>query len=133
MSTNPPPPGTKSLPYVPGPAEYTTDLLKVNSTPFADKVISVCGASRGTGLALVKYLLIRGATVSMCSSSQENIDKALFEVQELYPEHKDRVVAYKCDIRNLGDVESWIERTVEKFGRLDGCANTAGKISFTYK
>lgn len=123
--------GTQSLPYVPGPATYTTDILKVNTTPFADKVITVCGASRGTGLATVKYLLIRGATVSMCSSSQTNIDTALDEVKRLYPEHKDRVVAFKCDIRNLDEVESWIEKTVEKFGRLDACANTAGKTSLT--
>lgn len=123
-----PAPGTKSLPYAPGPATYTTDLLKVNTTPFADKVITVCGASRGTGLATVKYLLIRGATVSMSSSSQENIDKAVAEVQSLYPEHKDRVVGFKCDVRNLEEVESWIEKTVEMFGRLDACANTAGKI-----
>jgi NAD(P)-dependent dehydrogenase (short-subunit alcohol dehydrogenase family) len=122
-----PPPGTTSLPYNPGPATYTSDILKINTQPFADKVITVCGASRGTGLATVKYLLIRGATVSMCSSSQENIDRALKEVQQLYPEHKDRVVARKCDIRNLQEVEQWIEDTVQKFGRLDGCANTAGK------
>lgn len=36
----------------------------VNPLPFAGKVIAVTGASRGLGLALSKYLLIRGATVS---------------------------------------------------------------------
>lgn len=128
MGSQTPAPGTKSLPYAPGPATYTTDILKINTTPFADKVISVCGASRGTGFALVKYLLIRGGTVSMCSSSQENIDKALAEIRSLYPEHKDRVVAFKCDVRKLEEVESWIEKTIEKFGRLDACANTAGQL-----
>lgn len=128
MPDQTPAPGIKSLPYVPGPATYTTDILKINTAPFTDKIISVCGASRGTGFALVKYLLIRGATVSMCSSSQENIDKALREIQSLYPEHKDRVIAYKCDIRTLEEVQSWIEKTIERFGRLDGCANTAGKV-----
>lgn len=112
--------------YRKGPAEYTTDILKVNTTPFKDKVISVSGASRGTGLATVKYLLIRGASVSMSSSSEKGINKALEEVIEELPEHKDRVAAYKCDIRHLDEVEGWIAQTLERFGKLDGCANVAG-------
>jgi NAD(P)-dependent dehydrogenase (short-subunit alcohol dehydrogenase family) len=36
----------------------------VNPLPFDGKVIAVTGASRGLGLALSKYLLVRGATVS---------------------------------------------------------------------
>jgi NAD(P)-dependent dehydrogenase (short-subunit alcohol dehydrogenase family) len=111
----------------PGPAEYTTEILKINMAPFKDKVIAVSGASRGTGLATVKYLLIRGAIVTMSSSSEERINAALEQVIKEYPEHKDRVVASKCDIRNLEEVEGWITATIEQFGRLDGCANVAGK------
>lgn len=47
----------KSLPYA------------VNALPFLGRVIAVTGASRGLGLAVSKYLLIRGATVSMCVSN----------------------------------------------------------------
>ena len=47
----------KSLPYA------------VNTLPFLGRVIAVTGASRGLGLAVSKYLLIRGATVSMCVSN----------------------------------------------------------------
>lgn len=123
MATN----GKAEIP--PGPPEYTSEILKVNTTPFKDKVITVCGASRGTGLATVKYLLIRGATVSMCSSSEASINAALEEVVKELPEHKNRVAAYKCDIRKLEDVENWIAKTLEKFGRLDACANVAGMPS----
>jgi len=47
----------KTLPYA------------VNTLPFLGRVIAVTGASRGLGLAVSKYLLIRGATVSMCVSN----------------------------------------------------------------
>lgn len=109
-----------------GPREYTSDILRVNTTPFKDKTVAICGASRGTGLATVKYLLIRGASVSMASSCEERITAAFQEVVKELPEHKDRVVAYKCDIRNLEEVEAWIGSTVERFGKLDACANVAG-------
>jgi hypothetical protein len=42
----------------------------VNPLPFLGKVITVTGASRGLGLALSKYLLVRGARVSMCAYQQ---------------------------------------------------------------
>ena len=45
--------------------------------PFQDRVIAVTGASRGTGLALARYLLARGAKVSMAATSEETLAKAL--------------------------------------------------------
>ena len=57
----------KTLPYA------------VNTLPFLGRVIAVTGASRGLGLAVSKYLLIRGATVSMCVS-----DVPIFNMCETY-------------------------------------------------
>ncbi|KAI8933012.1 hypothetical protein NX059_009661 [Plenodomus lindquistii] len=97
----------------------------VNTQPFAGKVITVTGASRGVGLALTKYLLARGATVSMCATSAENLFKAVSELESLFPDARDRYWTCVADIGKLETVESWIQQTVEKFGRLDGCANVA--------
>ncbi|KNG47099.1 2,5-dichloro-2,5-cyclohexadiene-1,4-diol dehydrogenase [Stemphylium lycopersici] len=77
----------------------------VNPLPFSGKFIAVTGASRGLGLALCKYLLIRGAAVSMYA--------------------KDRYRTWTVDIANLDSVRSWIEETVAQFGKLDGAANVA--------
>ncbi|KAF2021459.1 2,5-dichloro-2,5-cyclohexadiene-1,4-diol dehydrogenase [Aaosphaeria arxii CBS 175.79] len=97
----------------------------VNTKPFADKVICVTGASRGTGLALSKYLLARGATVSMCATSADNLAKAAKEIEEEFPEAKDKYWTFVADIANLAAVKEWIKQTVAKFGPLDGCANVA--------
>lgn len=99
----------------------------VNPLPFAGKVITVTGASRGLGLALTKYLLVRGATVSMCATSADNLLKAAKEIDNEIPGAKDRYWTCTADIANLDTVRSWIEQTVAKFGKLDGCANVAGK------
>ena len=99
----------------------------VNPLPFAGKVISVTGASRGLGLALSKYLLVRGATVSMCATSAVNLSKAAKEIDNELPEAKGRYWTCVADISILDSVRSWIEKTVEKFGKLDGCANVAGE------
>lgn len=99
----------------------------VNPLPFAGKVIRVTGASRGLGLALSKYLLIRGATVSMCATSADNLSKAAKEIDNELPDAKNRYWTCVADIANLNSVGSWIEQTVAKFGKLDGCTNVAGE------
>ncbi|KAF2705031.1 2,5-dichloro-2,5-cyclohexadiene-1,4-diol dehydrogenase [Pleomassaria siparia CBS 279.74] len=103
----------------------TKSVYAVNPQPFAGKIISITGASRGTGLALSKYLLARGAIVSMCATSAENLAKASKEIDEEFPEAKDRYWTFVVDIAKLDTVKSWIEQTVAKFGKLDGCANVA--------
>ncbi|KAB2111636.1 hypothetical protein AG0111_0g150 [Alternaria gaisen] len=102
----------------------------VNPLPFAGKVIAVTGASRGLGLALSKYLLIRGATVSnapvsMCAPSADNLSHAAKEIDGELPDAKGRYWTCIVDIANLDSVRSWIEETVAKFGKLDGAANVA--------
>ncbi|KAH8645700.1 hypothetical protein BX600DRAFT_519286 [Xylariales sp. PMI_506] len=94
---------------------------------FDGKVITVAGASRGTGLATVKYLLSRGATISMSSSSAENMQKAWEEVVKEFPGSAGRLMSYVCDITSLEAVEEWISATMNKFGRINGCANVSGK------
>jgi NAD(P)-dependent dehydrogenase (short-subunit alcohol dehydrogenase family) len=96
---------------------------------FSGKIITVAGASRGIGLATVKYLLARGATVSMSSSSDENLAKAVQELKEQFPDIdiEDCLMSQVCDITKLEMVEEWIRTTKARFGKIDGCANVSGK------
>ncbi|KAF6814142.1 short chain dehydrogenase family protein [Colletotrichum sojae] len=93
--------------------------------PFKGKVIAITGASRGTGLALAKYLLIRGAAVSMCATTADNLATALSAIEKEIPDVEGRVMTAVVDIGKLDTVKEWIDKTVERFGKLDGAANVA--------
>ncbi|KAI0145069.1 hypothetical protein GGR57DRAFT_481287 [Xylariaceae sp. FL1272] len=99
--------------------------------PFQGKVIAVTGASRGSGLALTRYLLARGAKVSMAATSKDNLEKAVEEIEKDIPEVKgnDRVLTTPIDVSNPEEVKFWIEATVEKWGKLDGAANVAAQMN----
>lgn len=88
------------------------------------KVIAISGGSSGMGLELAKLLASRGATLSICDVVQSNLDKATSELSL----DSSRFLAVPCDVRKLSEVNNWISKTVEKFGRLDGAANMAGII-----
>lgn len=88
--------------------------------PFQDKVIVVTGASRGTGLALTRYLLTRGAKVSMAATSAENLAKAVQSIEHDIPETNDRdcIMTMSVDVRKGEEVKAGIEATVAKWGTL---------------
>jgi NAD(P)-dependent dehydrogenase (short-subunit alcohol dehydrogenase family) len=92
---------------------------------FQDKVIAVTGASRGTGLAVARYLLARGAKVSMAATSETNLAKALADIEKDMPEASDRTMTFVANITKPEDIKAWIEATTAKFGLLDGAANVA--------
>ncbi|KAK6833179.1 D-arabinitol 2-dehydrogenase [Apiospora arundinis] len=97
-------------------------------TPFQDRVIAVTGGSRGAGLALVRYLLERGAKVSACATSEQNLAAAVAGIEKDMPEAKDRIMTTVVDIRKNDMVKAWIDATVAKWGKLDGAANVAARM-----
>lgn len=76
-------------------------------TPFQDRVIAVTGGSRGAGLALVRYLLERGAKVSACATSEQNLAAAVAGIEKDMPEAKDRIMTTVVDIRKNDMVKAW--------------------------
>ncbi|RYP46324.1 hypothetical protein DL769_011402 [Monosporascus sp. CRB-8-3] len=97
--------------------------------PFQDKIIAITGASRSTGLALSRYLFGRGAKVSMAATSEENLAKAVAELEKEMRGVSDRILTKATDVSKFEDVKTWIDTTVEKWGPLDGAANVAAKMN----
>jgi NAD(P)-dependent dehydrogenase (short-subunit alcohol dehydrogenase family) len=83
------------------------------------KVWFVTGASKGFGLALVKLLLLNGDKVAATSRNAAEIEK-------LVTGHPENLLPLTVDITNEKSVNDAINRTVEKFGRLDVVVNNAG-------
>ncbi|KAF7193145.1 Short-chain dehydrogenase/reductase ABA4 [Pseudocercospora fuligena] len=91
------------------------------------KVISITGGASGLGLALGRLLAQRGAILSIADITEEGIDQAKVELEQLSSDST--VLAQKVDIRQKSQVDEWMGNTVSKFGRLDASANVAGVIN----
>jgi NAD(P)-dependent dehydrogenase (short-subunit alcohol dehydrogenase family) len=98
------------------------------STNLKGKVIAITGAGGGMGLETSKMLVARGAKVSMADIQEI----ALFQAAEEIQKSGGDVIATVMDVRDEKQVDSWISKTVEKFGKLDGAANLAGVLPKTF-
>lgn len=88
------------------------------------KTAMVTGGTRGIGYAIVKLYLENGASVALCGSRQETVDKALAQLKAENPDY--RVIGLCPDIQDADEVAKAIETVKETFGSLDIMVNNAG-------
>jgi len=86
-----------------------------------DKVFVVTGGSRGIGLEIAKLLLKQRAKVVICGRKQENLDAATSELKA-----GDALFAVSAHIAKTEDVDNLFEKTLGKYGKLDGLINNVG-------
>jgi len=75
------------------------------------KVAIVTGGSRGIGFETARLLGEKGATVVITSKNLSNLEKAGNKLANVF--------SIPGDVTKEQDVKHVIEKTVEKFGRLD--------------
>ena len=83
------------------------------------KVALVTGGGTGIGRAVARELVRTGARVAICGRRSEPlaaVEAAL----------GDACLAIQADVREPGDVEALVDRTLERFGRIDVLVNNAG-------
>ncbi|UPK92243.1 hypothetical protein LCI18_003178 [Fusarium solani-melongenae] len=88
------------------------------------KVFAITGAGQGIALATARVLASRGASVSLADNNQATLE----EVEKEFRGKNWPVITAVIDVRNGKQVDGWITKTVQEFGRLDGAANIAGVI-----
>jgi NAD(P)-dependent dehydrogenase (short-subunit alcohol dehydrogenase family) len=91
----------------------------LSSDANAGKVALVTGGGTGIGRATARELVRTGAQVAICGRREEPITA----VQE---ELGDACLAVQADVREPEQVEGLVERTLERFGRIDVLVNNAG-------
>jgi len=84
-----------------------------------NKVIIITGASQGIGLAAAKHLSKLGAKVVVAARSKDIVEKLGKELPDS--------LALVIDMRKLEDIRRMIQKTIDKYGRIDILINNAGQ------
>ena len=96
-----------------------------------DRVAMVAASSKGLGYGVAKALAMDGARVSMCSRTESEITDA---AQRLQKETNGEALATACDVTDPRDLKKWLDRTLDKWGRVDMLlANTGGPPAASFK
>ena len=80
-------------------------------------VVLISGASEGIGAACAAALRQRGATISACALPGSRWELPV----------DDRILRFEGDITAAPFRQFWIDTTLEKFDRIDGLINNAGR------
>ncbi len=96
------------------------------STDLKGKVAIVTGASRGIGRALAATAASLGINLTIGARGEGPLKEAADEIAKKY---KVQVLPVACDVTKLEDLENLVNKTREKFGRVDILINNAGVSS----
>lgn len=91
---------------------------------FTDSVVAVTGASGiGIGRVIAERFFRAGAKIAICSRSEERI---LQSASEIAGQDGRRILAMAADTSRREDAWRFVDRTAERFGRIDVLVNNAG-------
>ncbi len=88
------------------------------------KAVIVTGASSGIGEATARQFGLEGAKVVIAARRLERLEELAKEIYAMNTGAETLVV--KADLSKLEDIQSVVEQTLQKFGRIDVLVNNAG-------
>ncbi|MGA2124113.1 MAG: SDR family oxidoreductase [Acidimicrobiales bacterium] len=86
----------------------------------AGRAVLITGGSDGLGLSLAQRLVSEGALVAICGRDPERVAAAQTSLGE-------SALCYRADVTVAADIDGFIEAALERFGKLDGVVNNAGR------
>lgn len=90
------------------------------------KVAIVTGASRGIGKALASTCASLGIDLTIAARQEAPLKETADEIAKQY---KVKVLPIVCDVTKLSDLENLVNKTREKYGKIDILINNAGVSS----
>jgi NAD(P)-dependent dehydrogenase (short-subunit alcohol dehydrogenase family) len=87
-----------------------------------DKVAIIAGGTKGIGLGIALEFVREGARVVVGGTTDKNGEAAVRAIEAAGGEG----LFVNCDVANLDDLDSIIEKTVDRFGRVDIYVANAG-------
>lgn len=89
------------------------------------KVAIITGASKGIGKSIAETFAREGCNLTIVSRHLEEICAV---ADELKGKYNVNILAMKCDVSNLLEVERMVRKTIEHFEKVDILVNNAGII-----
>ena len=86
----------------------------------------VTGGSRGIGKALASTAASLGINLCIAARQEGPLKEAADEISKA---HKVKVIGIPCDVTKMEDLENLVNKTKEKFGKIDILINNAGVSS----
>jgi NAD(P)-dependent dehydrogenase (short-subunit alcohol dehydrogenase family) len=91
----------------------------------AGAVMMVTGGTDGLGAALADRLVEEGARVAICGRDASRLEAATSRLAAAGGD----VLGRRADVTRSGDLEDFIEAVLDRWGRVDGLVNNAGRAS----
>lgn len=95
-------------------------------TQLKGKTAIITGASRGIGRAIAKTCASLGINLSIAARGEDLLRETKEELVKVY---QVEVLAIPTDVTKLEDLENLVNKTKEKFGKIDILINNAGVSS----
>ncbi|XP_030751962.1 uncharacterized protein LOC115879328 [Sitophilus oryzae] len=92
---------------------------------FAGKVILITGASSGIGAATAKHFAKLGASLVLAGRNKQNLELVASECKT---NNSVEPLLLTAELTNETETKSLVEKTIEKFGKLDVLVNNAGVL-----
>lgn len=86
------------------------------------KVSIISGAAQGIGKEIVKKLSGAGSNIVICDIDEETLNQTKEEIRKFDVE----VLGFKVDVSNYNDVQELVNKTLDKFKKIDILINNAG-------
>jgi NAD(P)-dependent dehydrogenase (short-subunit alcohol dehydrogenase family) len=86
-----------------------------------DKVVIITGVGSGMGRKLALIAAEEGASVAICSRTQDFIDEVVREIEA----RGGHAIAVKTDVAEMDQCQRLADETLKAFGRIDGLVNCA--------
>ncbi len=89
---------------------------------FKDRVCLITGGARGIGREIALAFAKEGCDIALCDVNQDALDSTSKEIESLGRKSATFVV----DVTNLSQVEDMVNKTLDKFQKIDILINNAG-------
>lgn len=94
------------------------------SKRFDEKVVIITGAGSGLGEAAALQIAKEGAKLTLVDLNEQGLEKTKEKILKVAPEAE--VLLVTANVSNEEEVKNYVDKTVEKFKRIDAFFNNAG-------